>query len=117
MIRARRRFMTPMPFQNPSPEAIKALLKRVKTIAVVGLSPKPNRPSFTVARALQGHDGRDVKTARENRRVRGGAADIGDEGRELVLLELDGIGWRQVVRYQNDRAFLLLQGDLARMTE
>ncbi|MBI5751986.1 MAG: CoA-binding protein [Hydrogenophilales bacterium] len=43
-----------MPFQNPAPDEIKALLARVKNIAVVGLSPKPNRPSFVVARALQG---------------------------------------------------------------
>lgn len=43
-----------MPFQNPAPDEIKALLSRVKNIAVVGLSPKPNRPSFVVARSLQG---------------------------------------------------------------
>ena len=43
-----------MRFQNPGPEAIKALLQRVKTIAVVGLSPKPNRPSYGVSRAMQG---------------------------------------------------------------
>lgn len=43
-----------MPFQNPSVEQIKALLTRVHSIAVVGLSPKPNRPSYRVARALQG---------------------------------------------------------------
>ena len=42
-----------MAFQNPDPEEIKALLKRVCNIAVVGLSPKPNRPSFIVAKALQ----------------------------------------------------------------
>ncbi|PIV88446.1 MAG: CoA-binding protein [Hydrogenophilales bacterium CG17_big_fil_post_rev_8_21_14_2_50_63_12] len=42
-----------MTFQNPSPEAIKALLRRVKTIAVVGLSPKPARPSFGVSQAMQ----------------------------------------------------------------
>ena len=42
-----------MAFQNPSPEEIKDLLKQVKTIAVVGLSPKPDRPSFVVARAMQ----------------------------------------------------------------
>jgi predicted CoA-binding protein len=29
------------------------LLKRIKTIAVVGLSPKPDRPSYGVAKALQ----------------------------------------------------------------
>jgi len=42
-----------MNFQNPSAEDIKALLQRVKTIAVVGLSPKPDRPSFGVSRAMQ----------------------------------------------------------------
>ncbi len=42
-----------MSFQNPAPEEIKALLQRVKTIAVVGLSPKPDRPSFAVAQAMQ----------------------------------------------------------------
>lgn len=43
-----------MSFTNPPPEAIRDLLKRVKTIAVVGLSPKPNRSSHQVARALKG---------------------------------------------------------------
>jgi hypothetical protein len=43
-----------MAFANPSNEAIRALLGRVKNIAVVGLSPKPNRPSYFVARAMQG---------------------------------------------------------------
>jgi len=43
-----------MSFQNPSTEQIKALLTRIKTIAVVGLSPKPNRPSYRVAQAMQG---------------------------------------------------------------
>jgi uncharacterized protein len=43
-----------MAFANPSQEEIRALLKRVKNIAVVGLSPKPNRPSYVVAKAMQG---------------------------------------------------------------
>ena len=43
-----------MTFQNPSSEQIKDLLLRVKTMAVVGLSPKPNRPSYRVAQAMQG---------------------------------------------------------------
>lgn len=42
-----------MSFRNLDPAAIQALLTRVKTVAVVGLSPKPERPSFGVARALQ----------------------------------------------------------------
>ena len=41
-------------FRNPDPEAICALLREVKTIAVVGLSPNPDRPAFRIARALQG---------------------------------------------------------------
>ena len=44
-----------MVFQNPSPEQIKALLMRIQRIAVVGLSPQPNRPSYRVALALQGY--------------------------------------------------------------
>jgi len=41
-------------FENPSAEERCALLKRVKTIAVVGLSPNPERPSYGVSRAMQG---------------------------------------------------------------
>jgi predicted CoA-binding protein len=43
-----------MSFENPPPEEIRALLERVKTIAVVGLSPKADRPSHRIARRLQG---------------------------------------------------------------
>lgn len=40
-------------FSNPLESEIKAILKRTKMIAVVGLSPKPKRPSFGVSKALQ----------------------------------------------------------------
>lgn len=40
-------------FENPGADERCALLRRVKTIAVVGLSPNPARPSHGVARALQ----------------------------------------------------------------
>ena len=43
-----------MAFTNPSNEEIRALLLRVKNIAVVGLSPKPGRPSYFVSKAMQG---------------------------------------------------------------
>lgn len=43
-----------MPHNNPLPDEIRALLKRARSIAVVGLSPKSDRPSYTVARAMQG---------------------------------------------------------------
>lgn len=42
-----------MPFQNPAPAAIRDLLLRSRTIAIVGLSADPQRPSHGVARALQ----------------------------------------------------------------
>jgi len=45
---------SPARFENPGAEERCALLKRVKTIAVVGLSPDPTRPSHGVARAMQG---------------------------------------------------------------
>lgn len=41
-------------FQNPAPAEIRDLLKAVKTIAVVGLSDNPARPSYRVASAMQG---------------------------------------------------------------
>lgn len=40
-------------FKNPDSAAIQALLQRVRSIAVVGLSPQPNRPSHNVARHMQ----------------------------------------------------------------
>jgi predicted CoA-binding protein len=41
-------------FQNPGIEQCCALLRRVKNIAVVGLSPNPDRPSYGVSAAMQG---------------------------------------------------------------
>ena len=42
-----------MSFANPDDATLRALLARVKTIAVVGLSPQPARPSYRVAQAMQ----------------------------------------------------------------
>ena len=42
----------PAEFRNPDPDSIRDLLRKVRTIAVVGLSPNPRRPSHGVARAL-----------------------------------------------------------------
>ena len=42
-----------MSFSNPDDAALLALLDRVKTIAVVGLSPQAARPSYRVAQAMQ----------------------------------------------------------------
>ena len=49
-----------MPFANPSPDEICRTLRSIRTIAVVGLSPNPARPSFQVARAMQSHGYRIV---------------------------------------------------------
>ncbi|ODU03045.1 MAG: CoA-binding protein [Thiobacillus sp. SCN 63-1177] len=42
-----------MSFANPDDASLRALLDRVRTIAVVGLSPQPARPSYRVAQAMQ----------------------------------------------------------------
>lgn len=41
------------PFHNPDTATIAALLRRVRTIAIVGLSADPSRPSHGVAKSLQ----------------------------------------------------------------
>lgn len=40
-------------FENPSLQTIGDLLRRARTVAVVGLSPNEDRPSHRVARAMQ----------------------------------------------------------------
>jgi uncharacterized protein len=40
-------------FKNPDLDQIRRILREVKTIAVVGLSPKESRPSHRVARGMQ----------------------------------------------------------------
>lgn len=42
-----------MAFQNPSTDEIRELLRRSRTVAVVGLSPDPDRPSYQVAAAMK----------------------------------------------------------------
>ena len=40
-------------FENPAKFEIEAFLKRIRTVAVLGLSDTPGRPSHNVAKALQ----------------------------------------------------------------
>lgn len=47
-------------FENPPRDEICRRLREIRTVAVVGLSPKPNRPSYCVAQALQGYGYRIV---------------------------------------------------------
>lgn len=56
-------------FENPPDQVIKDLLSRARTIAVVGLSPKRERPSHQVAAAMQGAGYRIIP-------VRPGVAEI-----------------------------------------
>jgi predicted CoA-binding protein len=42
-----------MAFTNPDDETLRALLRATRRIAVIGLSPKPDRPSYQVAAAMQ----------------------------------------------------------------
>ncbi len=63
-----------MSFANPGPEEICESLRAVRTIAVVGLSPNPGRPSFGVAQALQSHGYRIVPVRPLVKEVLGEAA-------------------------------------------
>lgn len=56
-------------FTNPSPDQLRRLLQEVESIAVVGLSPRPERPSYRVSRAMQGFGYRIVP-------VRPGVSDV-----------------------------------------
>ena len=44
-----------MSFANPDDALVHALLRRVRSLAVVGLSPQPARPRHAVARAMQAY--------------------------------------------------------------
>jgi predicted CoA-binding protein len=44
-----------MQFTNPSPDEIDRLLREIHSVAVLGLSPNPARPSFRVAQGLQSY--------------------------------------------------------------
>jgi hypothetical protein len=68
-------------FQNPSADEIRALLREVKTIAVLGLSDNPARPSYHVAQAMQGFGYRIIP-------VRPGQAKVLGEQAYVTLAEL-----------------------------
>ncbi|HEU4655626.1 MAG TPA: CoA-binding protein [Steroidobacteraceae bacterium] len=42
-----------MPFHNPTPQRIRQLLTEARTVAIVGLSDNPQRPSYEVACVLR----------------------------------------------------------------
>ncbi|GAB4060659.1 CoA-binding protein [Uliginosibacterium sediminicola] len=51
-------------FRNPDEARIAELLRTVKTVAVVGLSPNPARPSYGVAASMQRHFGWQIVPVR-----------------------------------------------------
>lgn len=60
-----------VPDRYQDPETIRAVLGEAKTIAVVGLSPDPGRPSHDVARYLQAHGYRIVPVNPTEREILG----------------------------------------------
>ena len=70
-----------MAFDNPPAEEIRALLQRARTIAVVGLSPDPDRPSFGVAMYLRARGYRIVP-------IRPGALEVLGEKAYPSLLDV-----------------------------
>jgi hypothetical protein len=56
---------------NASPEEIREILKNYRTVAVVGLSPKPDRASHQVARYLKEHGYRIVPVRPKCREILG----------------------------------------------
>ena len=55
-------------------------------------------------RVVQRDDRGDVEAARDHRGVRGRPAEVGDEAREMVLLELHHVGGREIARDEDQLA-------------
>lgn len=70
-------------FENPPREEICRHLRRIRSIAVVGLSPKADRPSYCVAQVMQGYGYRIVP-------VRPAVAEILGERAYASLAALPG---------------------------
>ncbi|MBK6555065.1 MAG: CoA-binding protein [Rhodocyclaceae bacterium] len=71
-------------FANPSAEEIRALLGEIKTIAVLGLSDNPERPSYRVAKAMQELGYRIIP-------VRPGQREVLGETAYATLAEVPGV--------------------------
>lgn len=75
--------MTNATFSNPSDDEIEAYLKGVRRIAILGLSPNPNRPSHQVAKSVQ-HFGFEIVP------VRPAVAEVLGEQAYRVLEDVPG---------------------------
>ena len=54
--------------------------------------------AYESSRVVRCDDCRDIQAARHDRGVRGHPSEIGEKGREMMALELDDVGRREVVR-------------------
>ena len=77
-------------FKNPELSEIKTILQQVKTIAVMGLSPKENRPSYRVARHLQSYGYRVIPVRPAIDEVLGEKAfsNLGDVTSKIDLVDV-----------------------------
>jgi predicted CoA-binding protein len=82
-------------FANPPDAAIRACLERVKTIAVVGLSPRPDRPSHRIARRLQAWGYRVIPVRPAVREVLGekAYARLADVPHKIDLADVFRAAW------------------------
>ncbi|MBK7815908.1 MAG: CoA-binding protein [Rhodocyclaceae bacterium] len=71
-------------FTNPSADEVRALLGEIKTIAVLGLSDNPERPSYRVAKAMQELGYRIIP-------VRPGQREVLGETAYATLAEVPGV--------------------------
>ena len=71
-------------FTNPSADEVRALLGEIKTIAVLGLSDNPERPSYRVAKAMQELGYRIIP-------VRPGHREVLGETAYATLAEVPGV--------------------------
>ena len=78
---------------NPSLDAIATLLRQARTVAVVGYSPDPRRPSHRIAHALAGVGYRVIAVRPDLSEALGGAAyprltDIADVGATIDIVDV-----------------------------
>jgi uncharacterized protein len=79
-----------MAFQNPPDEAIKALLSRPQTVAVVGCSPNPERDSHRIAQLLRGRGHRVIPVNPGHQTILGGTcyANLRDIPEQVDMVDI-----------------------------
>jgi predicted CoA-binding protein len=77
-------------FTNPDDAAIRTLMQKTRAIAVLGLSSKPGRPSYGVARALQSFGYRVIPVNPNETEVLGepSVGDLADIDADVDLVDV-----------------------------